>query len=237
MAPDISATTTLDPAVPAASDDLYEVARDCMVNSQIRPNRVNDPRIIAAMRRLPREQFLPESVRHLAYVDEDIPLGNGRFMIEPMVLARMLQAAQLQDKERVLVVAAGAGYGAAVLDACGCKVFALEDDPDLIRLARTVLPQVAPDVTLVTGPLAEGCPAEGPYDLIVIEGAVPTIPPHLANQLSPHTGRVIGILCGDGRITQAVMGDKTPAGLRSYTLFDCATPVLPSLQPAPGFRF
>lgn len=237
MAADPVVTSTLAPAVPASADDPFEVARACMVNSQIRPNRVNDPRIVAAMRRIPRERFLPENVRHLAYVDEDIPLGNGRFMLEPMVLARILQAALPRTNERVLVVAAGAGYGAAVLDACGCKVFALEDDPDLIRLARAVLPREAPGVTLVTGPLGDGCSPEGPYDLIVIEGAAPEIPSALADQLTPHTGRVIGIVSGDGRINQAVMGEKTPAGLRSYTLFDCGTPVLPSLRRAPSFEF
>src|SRR4051812_39318593 len=226
MAPDTSATVTVAPAAP--DEERYAIARTCMVNSQIRPNRVSDVRIVNAMRRIPRERFVPEAQRHLAYLDEDIPLGNGRFMMEPMVLARMLQLAVLQENERVLVVAAGAGYGAAVLDACGCKVFALEEDPDLIRLARSVLPQQAPGVTLVTGPLGEGCPAEAPYDLILIEGAVPDIPPALAEQLTPHTGRLIGAMCGEGRVTQAVMGERTKAGLRTTMLFDCATPVLPS---------
>jgi len=208
-----------------------------MVNSQVRPNRVNDVRIVNAMRRISRERFVPEAQRHLAYLDEDVPLGNGRFMMEPMVLARMLQQAKLQENERVLVIAAGAGYGAAVLDACGCKVFALEEDPDLIRLARAVLPSEAPGVTLVTGPLAAGCPNEAPYDLILIEGAVPDIPPALTEQLTPHTGRLIGVMCGDGRVTQAVMGERTKAGLRTTMLFDCATPVLPSLRKVPSFEF
>ena len=105
--------------------DLFADARRNMVDSQIRPNRVTDPRILAAMRRLPRESFLPSAVRALAYADEDVPLGNGRFMMEPMVLARLLQAAALIDQERVLVVGAGTGYGAAVIAACGCKVTAL----------------------------------------------------------------------------------------------------------------
>jgi protein-L-isoaspartate(D-aspartate) O-methyltransferase len=234
MAIDTSAPTTLAQAAP---DDLYVVARACMVNSQVRPNRVNDVRIIDAMRRIPRERFLPAAQRHLAYLDEDIPLGNGRFMMEPMVLARLLQQAVLRENERVLVVAAGPGYGAAVLDACGCKVFALEEDPDLIRLARAVLPQQAPGVTLVSGPLVEGCPAEGPFDLILIEGAVPDIPPALTEQIAPHSGRLIGVMCGEGRVTQAVMGERTRAGLRTTMLFDCATPVLPSLRRTPSFEF
>jgi len=235
MAPDNSVTAALIPAAPA--DDPYAVARGNMVNSQIRPNRVNDPRIVSAMRRLPRQRFVPEPQRHLSYLDEDVPLGNGRFMMEPMVLARMLQLAVLRENERVLVVAAGAGYGAAILDSCGCKVFALEEDPDLIRLARAVLPQEAPGVTLLTGPLADGCPAEGPYDLILIEGAVPDIPPALVEQLALHSGRLIAAMCSDGRTTQAVMGERTKAGLRTTMLFDCATPVLPSLRKLPSFEF
>jgi protein-L-isoaspartate(D-aspartate) O-methyltransferase len=235
MAPDIATTSPPAPQTPA--EDLFQIARANMVNSQVRPNRVNDPRIIAAMRRIPRERFLPEALRHLAYLDEDIPLGNNRYMLEPMVLARMLQAANLRDGERVLVVGCAGGYGAAVLDACGCTVFALEEDPDLIILARSVLPQEAPGVMLVTGPFRAGCPTEGPFDLILIEGAVPEIPAPLAEQLSPHTGRLIAAMSGDGRITQAVIGERTQAGLRTAALFDCATPMLPSLRRAPAFEF
>ena len=101
----------------ATQADLFTNARICMVDSQIRPNRVTDPRVLSAMRRLPRERFLPPNVAALAYADEDVPLGNGRFMMEPMVFARLLQAANLRENERVLVVGAGTGYGAAVLSA------------------------------------------------------------------------------------------------------------------------
>jgi protein-L-isoaspartate(D-aspartate) O-methyltransferase len=237
MAPD-----TPTPGVPsdqqmAGEDELYATARACMVNSQVRPNKVSDTRIVSAMRRIRRERFLPATLRHLAYVDEDIPLGGGRSMIEPMVLARMLQAAMPRANERALVIGAGAGYGAAVLGACGCKVFALEEDPELIRMARSVLLQEAPGVTLLTGPLAQGWAAEAPFDLIIIEGAAPEIPAPLGTQLKPHTGRLIGLICDEDGTTQAVMGETTSAGLRTYPLFDCATPMLPSLRKAPAFEF
>ncbi len=110
------------------------------------------------MRRLPRERFLPHALVPLAYADEDVPLGNGRFMLEPMVLAKLLQAATLLEHERVLVVGAGTGYGAAVLAACGCRVVALEEDPALLAIAETFLPQEAPGVTLASGPLSAGWP-------------------------------------------------------------------------------
>ena len=169
----------------SAAADLFAEARKCMVDSQIRPNRVTDPRILSAMRRLPRERFLPANVTSLAYADQDVPLGGGRFMMEPMVLARLLQAAALRDNERVLVVGAGTGYAAAVLAACGCRVTALEEDTALLAIAHAVLPAVAPSVTVVTGPLAAGWPANGPYDLILIEVSVPDIPAALGVKTDP----------------------------------------------------
>src|ERR1700735_1014235 len=110
----------------ATQDELFAEARNCMVDSQIRPNRVVDQRVLSAMRTVPRERFLPANVQALAYVDQDVPLGNGRFLMEPRVFARLLQAAVLRENEQVLVVGAGTGYGAAVLAACGCRVIALE---------------------------------------------------------------------------------------------------------------
>jgi protein-L-isoaspartate(D-aspartate) O-methyltransferase len=232
MAPDTSALST----VPGAPD-LFAEARANMVNSQVRPNKVNDPRILAAMRRIPRERFLPPALRHLAYIDEDIPLGNGRFMLEPMVLARLLQAASLQEHETVLAVGAGAGYGAAILDACGCRVTALEEDVALIEQARGILPAEAPGVSLAAGPLSAGWPSSAPYDVILIEGAVSEIPAALAGQLRQQTGRILAVQCGERRTTTAVIGEASAGGLRTYPLFDCGTPPIPSLRKAPAFEF
>jgi protein-L-isoaspartate(D-aspartate) O-methyltransferase len=225
------------PAEQSAAADLFAEARKCMVDSQIRPNRVTDPRILSAMRRLPRERFLPANVTSLAYADQDVPLGGGRFMMEPMVLARLLQAAALRDNERVLVVGAGTGYAAAVLAACGCRVTALEEDPSLLALARQVLAVQAPGVTLVSGPLDAGWPALAPYDLILIDGAVAQIPAALATQTHQESGRILAAICGAGRITQAIIAEATPAGLGISPLFDCATPPIPSLRKAPAFAF
>ena len=105
----------------------FAEARNRMVDSQVRPNKVTDPRIIAAMRRLPRERFLPPHLAALAYADEDVPLGEGRVLIEPTVIARLVQLTAVAAGERALVVAAGTGYGAALLAACGARVTALED--------------------------------------------------------------------------------------------------------------
>jgi protein-L-isoaspartate(D-aspartate) O-methyltransferase len=223
-----------DMATPA---DLFADARKCMVDSQIRPNRVTEPRVLSAMRRLPRERFLPAHVAALAYADEDVPLGNGRFLMEPMVFAKLLQAANLRPTERVLIVGAGTGYGAAVLAACGCAVTALEDDPALLAIARAVLPDLAPGVTLVSGPLAAGWPSLAPYDLIVIEGAVPAIPDALGKQTQQESGRILAAIHGAGRITQAVLAEPTSFGIGITPIFDCGTPPIPSLQKAHVFAF
>jgi protein-L-isoaspartate(D-aspartate) O-methyltransferase len=221
----------------ATQADLFSDARKCMVDSQIRPNRVTDPRILAAMRRLPRERFLPANVWSLAYADEDVPLGNGRFLMEPMVLARMLQAGRLRENETVLVVGASTGYTAAVLAACGCSVTALEEDPALLAIARSVVPAEAPGVAIVSGPLAAGWPSHAPYDLILIDGAVPAIPPALVGQVRQETGRILASIGGDGRITQAIIAEATAGGLGHCPIFDCATPPIPSLRKKPVFAF
>jgi protein-L-isoaspartate(D-aspartate) O-methyltransferase len=221
----------------ATQAELFADARKRMVDSQIRPNRVTDPRILAAMRRLPRERFLPPAAVPLAYADEDVPLGNGRYMLEPMVLAKLLQAATLLEHERVLVVGAGTGYSAAVLAACGCRVVALEEDPTLLAIAEGILPQEAPGVTLASGPLGAGWPGHAPYDMILIEGAVPEVPPALVAQLHQETGRLLTAICCDGRVTRAVQGEVTAGGLGISALFDCGTPPIPSLRRAPVFEF
>lgn len=216
--------------------DLAE-ARNRMVDSQVRPNKVTDPRIIAAMRRLPRERFVPPGQAVRAYADEDVPLGDGRVLIEPMVMARLLQLTAVSAGERVLVVACGSGYGAAVLAECGARVTALEDAPALLAVAREALAEFAPSVNLVSGPLAAGWPAGAPYDVILIEGAVRSIPKLIGEQLHQETGRLVAV-CTDGNGTsQAVLAEATVAGLRTQPMFDCATPAIPSLLPAPGFVF
>jgi protein-L-isoaspartate(D-aspartate) O-methyltransferase len=217
--------------------DPYLESRLNMVDSQVRPNRVTDPRILGAMRTLRRERFLPPELAPFAYIDEDVPLGRGRVLVEPMVTARLIQLLEPQPGERALVVAAGVGYGAAVLAACGVRVVALEEDERLLALARPALMSNAPGVTLVAGALAEGWPSEAPYDLILIEGAVPTPPPAVAAQLLQEVGRLVTVLRKPGEPGQAVLGEVNEAGLQLRPAFDCATPLIPSLVPPPAFTF
>ncbi len=216
-------------------------ARNNMVDSQIRPNRVTDPRVLDAMRTLPREQFVPPHIAALAYLDEDLPLGGGRYLVEPLVTARLVQLARIRAGEQVLVVAAGTGYGAAIAAACGGKVTALEENDALMAIALRVLPRVAPSVRLVNGRLAAGLPSDGPWDAIIIEGAVTVIPEAYARQLKPG-GRLVTVMAptgvAGGRLVLAEpVGDGLNQRLRAREMFDCNTPLLPGLSPAPSFVF
>jgi protein-L-isoaspartate(D-aspartate) O-methyltransferase len=206
-----------------------------MVDSQIRPNKVTDPRIISAMRRLPRERFVPPHFAARAYADEDVPLGDGRVLMEPCIIARLVQLAAVAAGERALVVATGTGYGAALLAACGARVTALEEVAALQATARSMLAELAPSVSLVAGPLAAGWPPGAPYDVILIEGAVPGIPSEIGAQLHRQSGRLVAVISGS--MCQAVLAEATAAGLRAQPMFDCMTAPLPSLLPSAGFVF
>jgi protein-L-isoaspartate(D-aspartate) O-methyltransferase len=219
------------------ASQAFAAARNHMVDSQIRPNKVNDARIIGAMRQLPRERFLPPQLGSLAYADEDVALGDGRVLLEPTVIARLVQLTAIIAGERALVVASGTGYGAALLAACGARVTALEEVASLQAVARGILAELAPSVGLVTGPLAAGWPPGAPYDVILIEGAVRDIPPAIAEQLHQETGRLVAVLTGGAGLCQAVLAEATAVGLRPQPMFDCATAPIPSLLPSPGFIF
>jgi protein-L-isoaspartate(D-aspartate) O-methyltransferase len=212
-------------------------ARNRMVDSQVRPNKVSDTRILDAMRQLPRERFLPASQLALAYADQTVPLGGGRVLLQPMVLARLVQIAAPVPGETVLIVAAGAGYSAALFAAIGCSVTALEDRAPLLELARPALAAVAPSVTLVSGPQPSGWPAGAPYDLILIDGAVPEVPATLAAQLNRETGRLLTMISHGDHSGHAVHAEPTRAGVSVRALFDCRCPVLPDFAPAPAFEF
>jgi protein-L-isoaspartate(D-aspartate) O-methyltransferase len=221
-------------ATPKLTDDFLADARERMVNSQIRPNKVSDPRILDAMRHLPRERFLPASLATLAYADQHVKLGAGRVLMQPMVLAKLLQAAAPVAGEKGLVVGAGTGYSAVLLAMLGCQVTALEQEATLLDLAKTA---VAPSVTLVSGPLSTGWTMGAPYDLILIDGAVRTVPPAITGQLKRGTGRLVTIINEGSHSGHAVLAELTPAGVSVHALFDCSCPVLPGFAATPVFEF
>lgn len=218
----------------------FATARNFMVDGQVRPNKVTDPRIVDAMRKLPRERFLPPSLAASAYIDEDVPLPGGRFLIEPMVIARLIQALALRRGDTLLIVGAGAGYSAAIAAQCGATVTALEDDASLVALGHDMLAEVAPHVIAVGGRLVDGWAVAAPYDAMLIEGAVEAIPPALIRQLRRPGGRLAAIRTGAGRMRQAVLGETAGGqadGIGLQPIFDCGTPLLPQFRREAEFIF
>jgi protein-L-isoaspartate(D-aspartate) O-methyltransferase len=218
------------------STDRYADARNLMVDGQVRPNRVNDRRLLEAMRRLPRERFVPPQAVARAYADEDVPLGRGRMLLAPMSIARLVQLGAPRAGDRALVVGCATGYGAALLAACGASVTALEEDEALLALARSALADVA-GVTLVEGKLREGWQRAAPYDLVLIEGAAEAVPAALAAQVRVPGGRLVGVLATGEHMGRAVLAEPSVGGLSVQPAFDCAAPLLPPLRQGRGFVF
>jgi protein-L-isoaspartate(D-aspartate) O-methyltransferase len=212
----------------------YARARGLMVDGQLRPTKVRDERVLGAMRTLLRESFVPAALADMAYIDDDLEIAPGRFLLKPLVLARLIQLAAPRAGETALVVGAASGYGASVLAACGAHIIALEEDPALLALARTAV--TAPEVTLQQGPLADGWAAHAPYDLVVIEGAVRAIPERIARQVAA-TGRLVAIIAPPGRGSFAALAEPSAGGLAVRPAFDAAAKLLPSLVPAKTFAF
>ncbi|MBL8708847.1 MAG: protein-L-isoaspartate O-methyltransferase [Rhodospirillaceae bacterium] len=215
----------------------FTAARRFMVDGQIRTNKVTDEALLAAMSDLPRERFAPTQLRGRAYVDDDLPLGGGRFMMEPMVLARLLQALQIQAGDAVLVVGANSGYAAALAAMLGGSVTALESDASLASAARQALAAIDTPrpVEIVTGPLPEGHVARGPYRAILIEGAVEQIPARLGDQLAE--GGRLATVQQQGAVGRATLFTKIGGVLSPRVLFDANVVRLPGFEAARGFRF
>ena len=214
----------------------YAAARKFMVDGQLRPNKVTDPGIIAAMGRLPRHSFVPTAHRARAHADADVPLLNGRAMMQPMMLARLVQALAVRLGESALVVGAGSGYSAALLADLGASVTALEEDPALLAAARMALPAAVPGAqpVLVQGALAAGWPVAAPYRVILVDGAVQALPAALGAQLA-EGGRPAAIIASPGRMPQAVLLRHIGGALDSSVLFDAAAPLLPGFAREAAF--
>ena len=220
---------------PAAID--YHSARLNMVDCQIRPNKVSDPAIIEAMLAVPRERFVPASLRGIAYVDEDISLGGGRYLMEPMVLGRLLQAAAIGRDDLVLDVGCGPGYASAVMARLARAVVALEEDARLARQAAARVVELAvANVAVVEGKLAAGDPARAPYDVIVLNGAVAAIPPAIAGQLA-NGGRLVAVVQANSGMGRALLMTRVDDVFGQRVLFDAATPLLPGFAAQPTFVF
>ena len=214
----------------------YAVARYNMVENQIRPNKVTDPALIAALKELPRELFVPKGLRAIAYVDADIAVADGRYLMEPMVLARLLQAAAVRPGDMALDVGCATGYSTAVLARLASAVVGLESDPALAAEAGERLSRLNIDnAVIVEGPLTEGYRRQAPYDVILMGGRVDELPPGIVAQLA-EGGRLVAVIGGPGMGRACVVTKPGTAGSRR-PIFDAAVPVLPGFERRQGFVF
>ncbi|HEU6441352.1 MAG TPA: protein-L-isoaspartate O-methyltransferase [Microvirga sp.] len=217
----------------------FSQARRMMVDSQLRTFDVNDIPLLDAMGSVPREKFVLPGREELAYMDQDILVGDGptrRFMLSPMNLGRMIQALSVEPGEKALDVAAGRGYASAVLDELGAQVTALESDEALADQARRSLAAAgAARVQVVTGALDQGYAESAPYDVILINGAVDLRPDALLQQLA-EGGRLVCVK-GRGRAARATLYVRSGNAFGERALFDAAAPVLAPFVQEPGFTF
>jgi protein-L-isoaspartate(D-aspartate) O-methyltransferase len=207
----------------------FSVARRAMVDNQLRPEGVTDRPVLAAMGSVERERFVPESARPLAYFDRPLKLANGRAMMPPAALGRLLSELAPTPGERALVVGSGTGYSAALLRAIGLDVVALESDEALAAAASGA------GVETVVGDLAKGWPNGAPYDLILLDGAAEEIPAALVKQLRDG-GRLAGAVIDRG-VTRLVIGRVAGGTLGLRSLADADVDTLPGFERPRAFTF
>lgn len=215
----------------------YALARRKMVDNQIRTNKVTDQRIIAAFETVPREAFLDPSHHPIAYLDEDVRVGEGRYLMEPMVLARMLQELHVAPDDVALDIGCGTGYSSALLARLAATVVAVESDAALARQAIENLAALAVDnAVVVEGRLTDGYVAQAPFDVVFIGGAVAEIPPAITRQLG-EGGRVCAVIRQGENPGKVTLGLCRGGVVSFRVLFDAATPALPEFARQAGFVF
>ena len=207
----------------------YSAARTSMIDTQLRPQGVNNVAVIEAIRAVEREKFVAAEARPLAYTDRTVPIGNGRLMSSATVIGLLLTEIAPVEGERALVVGCGTGYSCALLKALGVSVLGLECDPALAAEARSN------GIDVVEGPLEEGWKKGSPYDILIIDGAVEYIPDAIIAQLTP-AGR-LGTSFIDRGVARLVVGRRAGNGFGVHSLADFGAAPLPGFVKPRGFTF
>jgi protein-L-isoaspartate(D-aspartate) O-methyltransferase len=217
-------------------------ARLNMVEGQLRTNKVTDEAVLDGFLTTPRGRFVPSNLRGIAYVDDDIPLGNGRFLVEPLVLARLLQLAEIGKDDKVLEIGCASGYATAVLAKIAASVVAVESDPQLAAAARANLQALGiGNVQLQEAAMTAGWRAGAPYNVILINGAVGEIPASISEQLA-EGGRLVTVTEGsagpvEARCGSAVLMKRAEGKLSNRPAFDATVEMLPGFARRPAFVF
>jgi protein-L-isoaspartate(D-aspartate) O-methyltransferase len=214
----------------------HAVARANMVENQLRPNRIDDPRVLRAMGEIPRELFVPEALRDCAYGDEDLALGGGRHLIEPLALAKLLQTAAPTTGDVALVVGDITGYATAILARLAGSVFCLLPYGEPKERVQTRLAVTGGEnVAVEQGAADQGLAQHAPFDLILLVGSVPTVPQALTEQLG-EVGRLVGVV-EHGRSGRVTLVRKVHGAVGRVTPFDAQVHRLPGLAHEPAFSF
>ncbi len=214
----------------------FNAARIEMVDCQVRPSDVTLYPVIEAMLSVPREEFVPRDMREVAYASDHILLGLNRVVLDSRILAKMLDALNIQPDDLVLDIGAGMGYSSAVIAHLAEVVIAVEEIEVLANEAERILSEQSADNAVVqVGILAEGAPKHGPYDAIIIEGGIEQVPDALLNQLK--TGGRIAVIRMENALGQCMIGRKTASGVDWRWSFDAAAPVLPGFENPAKFLF
>lgn len=215
----------------------FDEMRQTMIDCQLRPTGVSDPRVVEAFAAVPRERFVPADRAMLAYLDEDLPLGGGRYLMEPMAFGQLLMGAGFKLHERVLVVGAGTGYSAAVIARLVREVVAVEEDAALAETARANLAAMGADnAKVVDGALTGGWAEGAPYDAIFFDGAVASLPPALLGQLKDG-GRVIGVIIDDDGVQRGSTGIVAGGSFGQAEFTDISVKRLPGFDRPKAFTF
>lgn len=214
----------------------FAQARLMMVDSQIRPSDVTDPLLLAGFRDIPRERFVPSAVRNVSYADLELEVGQGRYLMQPRHLAKLLQALAIRPGERALEIAGATGYGAAVMAHAGLEVTSLEAVPEVSLAGRAALDASGfGTVKTASTPIVHGWAEAAPFDVIVLNGAAQVVPEVWASQLAE--GGRMGVIVRNGAAGTAMIYTKAGGVVGVVPAFDAAPPVLPELREAPRFRF
>jgi protein-L-isoaspartate(D-aspartate) O-methyltransferase len=216
----------------------FAAYRQNMIESQIRPNQVTNGAVLAVFAEIPREAFVPDRLKPVAYIDESVPLGGDRYLVEPRVAARLVQALAVEPTDKALLVGAASGYMAAILSRLAAEVTALEIDGKLAAEASANVRSLGlRNVTVVQDDLRLGYAGNAPYEVILCDGAVTVVPPALADQLA-EGGRLATVTTrADGTAGHGILSLKTHGSLSHRILFDAVTPLLPGCAPEPAFVF
>jgi protein-L-isoaspartate(D-aspartate) O-methyltransferase len=220
----------------SASEQTAAIQRRAMVDSQLRTNDVTDPLLVAALSATPREPHLPETARAAAYIDRAIPLGGGRALNPPLTTARLIADAGIAAGQHVLLIGAATGYCAALLAAMGARVTAVEAQAELAAIGRTATAH-SEKVHWVEGPLAEGAPGAAPFDAMIVDGAIESLPSALLAQLRPGARIATGL--ADGSVTRIARAVAVESGapVAPYPFADLECVHLPGFAPPPRFTF